>query len=407
MKILHTADWHLGKRLNEYSRIEEQRQVLDEICAIADAEGVDAVVIAGDLYDNFNPANDAVELFYKTVHRLSKNGKRAVIAIAGNHDSADRIDAPHPLAKECGIIFNGRPFSEIIPFKLDCGFEIIRSAPGFIEMKLPEMDYPLRLILTPYANEASMKQYLGTEDREEELRQILEKKWLQLANQYCDHRGVNILVAHLFFMQKGGPIPEEPEDEKPILHIGGAQAIFTENVPDQIQYVALGHLHRFQMLGKDPCPVVYSSSPLAYSLSEASQQKYVIVLDAEPGKSVKFTPIKLQSGKRLERKRFLNIEEALTWLHENQETYVEIKLVTENYIDAKVKRALYQAHDGILAIIPERLNDNNTIEEGINTVDLNKDIKDLFKDYFKHRIGQEPNDDIIGLLNEILNIEEQ
>lgn len=407
MKILHTADWHLGKRLVDYSRIVEQRQVLEEICTIADAENVDAVVIAGDLYDNFNPANDAVELFYKTVHKLSRNGNRAVIAIAGNHDSADRVEAPHPLARECGIIFSGRPFTEILPFKLDCGFEVLKSAPGFIEMKLPGTDYPLRLLLTPYANEATSRQFLGTEDREAELRKILEKNWQMLADQYCDAHGVNILVAHLYFMQKGGPAPEEPEDEKPILHMGGAQAIYTENIPRQMQYVALGHLHRFQVIDENPCPVVYSSSPLGYSLSEANQQKFVIVVEVEPMQPVKIKPIKLKAGKRLERKRFEDINDALAWLKDNQHTYVELTLVSDTFIDAKVKRALYQAHEGIVAIIPEIKDAQNVKGNAAAAIDLNKDVKELFKDYFMHRNGQAPNQDLLNLLNEVLEIEEE
>ncbi len=406
MKILHTADWHLGKRLMDFSRIEEQKLVLDEICTIADAEDVDAVIIAGDLYDNFNPANEAVELFYKTVHRLSKNGHRAVIAIAGNHDSADRVEAPHPLARECGIIFSGRPFTEIVPFKLDCGFELLRSAPGFIEMKLPKMDFPLRLLLTPYATEATTRSFLGTEDRDAQLRTMLAQRWQQLADTYCDDQGVNMLVAHLYFMQKDGPAPEEPEDEKPILHMGGAQAVYTENIPAQMQYVALGHLHRFQVIDQSPCPVVYSSSPLGYSLSEANQQKFVVVIEAAPAEPVKLKPIKLSAGKRVERKRFENVEDALQWLQENPQVYVELTLISDTYIDAKVKRALYQAHEGILGIIPEIKNDLQT-ENTTASIDLNKDVKSLFKDYFKYRHGQEPNDEIMDLLNEVLDIEEE
>ena len=104
MKILHTADWHLGKRLDNYSRIEEQIEVMNEICEIADEQNIDLVLVAGDLFDTFNPSVEAVELFYKTLKRLANNGQRPVIAIAGNHDSPDRIDAPDPLARECGII---------------------------------------------------------------------------------------------------------------------------------------------------------------------------------------------------------------------------------------------------------------------------------------------------------------
>ena len=105
LKILHTADWHLGKRLQEFSRLEEQKEVLDEICSIADQEEIDLVLLAGDIFDTFNPAHEAVELLYKTLRRLSKNGTRPVIAISGNHDSTQFVEAPDPLARELGIIF--------------------------------------------------------------------------------------------------------------------------------------------------------------------------------------------------------------------------------------------------------------------------------------------------------------
>ena len=200
MKILHTADWHLGKRLDSISRMEEQREVLAEICEIAEREKVDAVLIAGDLFDTFNPATDAVDLFYKTLKKLTNGGKRPVIAIAGNHDSPDRIEAPDPLARECGIIFAGYPQTEISPFELETGVKITKSAPGFIEISLAQYDYPLRLLLTPYANEYRMKTFLGTEDRDEELRTLLSEEWNKTTKKYCDKKGVNILMTHLFVM---------------------------------------------------------------------------------------------------------------------------------------------------------------------------------------------------------------
>ncbi|KKX47486.1 exonuclease SbcCD subunit D [Sphingobacterium sp. IITKGP-BTPF85] len=109
LKILHTADWHLGKRLDYFSRFDEQKVVLDEIVQIADQEQVDLVIVAGDLFDAFNPPVEAIELLYKTLKRLTKNGSRPVIAIAGNHDSPDRVDAPDSLARDCGIISRVNP----------------------------------------------------------------------------------------------------------------------------------------------------------------------------------------------------------------------------------------------------------------------------------------------------------
>src|SRR5690606_30138797 len=146
MKILHTSDWHLGKRLDYFSRLEEQRAVLTEICQLADAEDVDAIIVAGDLFHTFNPPVEAVELLYKTLRQLSHEGQRPVIAIAGNHDSADRIDAPDILARECGIIFIGYPQATIRPFHIKNGFSISKVTAGFLEISLPQYSYPLRII---------------------------------------------------------------------------------------------------------------------------------------------------------------------------------------------------------------------------------------------------------------------
>ena len=242
MKILHTADWHLGKRLETISRHEEQIIVLEEIERIADTQNVDAVIIAGDLFDTFNPPNESIDLLYKTCKNLSKNGERPVIAIAGNHDSPDRVEVPEHFARECGIVFIGFPDTIVSPFELPTGLKITRSDVGFIELKLPKFDYPLRIFAIPYVNENRLKVFLGTEDTDEKLRQLLSNKWQISADKYADDDGVNIAVAHLLIMRKGGAIPVESDDEKPI-RIGGASAIYTENFPKQFQYVALGHIH--------------------------------------------------------------------------------------------------------------------------------------------------------------------
>ena len=404
MKILHTADWHLGKRLQTYSRLEEQREVMDEICRIAEEQNVDVVLIAGDLYDTFSPPNEAIELFYKTLHRLANGGKRAVVGIAGNHDSPDRINAPDPLARACGIILCGRPLCEVKDCKMSSGMEVLRAEPGFVELRIPGYDYPLRLLLTPYANEATLRQYLGEEEREEELRRLLHEHWQHLADTYCDDKGVNMLMTHLFVTDEHNPQTEDEGDgERPILHMGGAQAIYTQNMPRQLQYAALGHLHRYQVVSKEPCPVVYSSSPLAYSFSEAHQPKFVVLLEAEPGKAVKMKPLRLESGRSLARKRFEELDEAISWLQENPHTFVEITLVCDKYLDAKTRKALFKAHDGIVNIIPEARKLENS-EKNLDSQVSNRqqDMTDLFKNYFKSRKGQEPSESIMALFKEVL-----
>jgi len=402
MKLLHTSDWHLGKRLENLSRLDEQKEVLNEICTIAEAEKVDAVIVSGDLFDTYNPSAEAVDLFYKTLKRLANNGKRAVIAIAGNHDSPDRIEAPDPLARECGILFSGYPNVIIPPFELESGLKVIQSEEGFAELLLPGSAHPLRLLLTPYANEFRLKAYLGHEDSEEELRKILDDKWVNLAKKYCDNRGVNILISHLFFAKKGAAMPEEPEEEKPILHVGGAQVIYSENIPPQIQYAALGHLHRRQTIDTNPCPVIYAGSPLSYSFAEADQKKYVVVLDVEPGKIPVVSNHELTKAKRLLRKKAGSVEEAVEWLLNHQSSLIELTMSTETYLTAEERKLLNHAHNGIVSIIPDVKGVNGDQLKSRKVIDLSKGMEEQFADYFRYEKGQEPNPGLMKLFREIL-----
>ena len=125
------------------------------------------------MFDTFNPPVETVDLFYKILKRLANNGSRLVIAIAGNHDSPDRIDAPYPLDKECGIIFIGNLDVQVPTMVVENGFEVTKSDVGFFEIKLPKFNFPLRIIATPYANEIRLKNYLGYEDKEYHLNQVL------------------------------------------------------------------------------------------------------------------------------------------------------------------------------------------------------------------------------------------
>ncbi len=406
MKILHTSDWHLGKYLNNFSRHSEQTEVLSEICDIAENEQVDAVIIAGDLFDTYNPPTESTELFYKTLKRLANNGKRVVIAIAGNHDSPDRIEAPDPLARECGIIFAGYPNSHIHEFELDSGIKVLQSAEGFISLALPNVEEPLRILLTPYANEFRLKTYLGHEHTEEEMRIVLEDKWQQTANLYCDDKGVNILVSHLLLIKKGDELPEEPEDEKPILYVGGAQVIYTENIPKQIQYTALGHLHRKQKINSSHGKVVYSGSPIAYSFSEAGQDKYVVLIEVKAGGIADVKDIKLTKGKVLQRKRSDNIDEAIVWLNENQQSLVELTMATDTYLTAEERKRIHAAHAGIISFIPDVKNHNTLSDSVKHNIDLSKNMEELFGEYFQHAKGQLPNEHLLKLFKEVLAEEE-
>lgn len=400
MKILHTADWHLGKRLDRFSRLEEQILVMDEIVQIADEQNVDLVLVAGDLFDNFNPSVEAIELFYKTLKRLSQNGKRPVIAISGNHDSPYLIDAPDPLARECGIILIGHPKAKVTPFELE-DFEISNSVEGMIELKLKNHDFPIRIVHTAFANEIRLKEYFG-ENKEDALNKVLAENWATIADEFCDENGVNILTTHLYMNKRGAPILEEPDGEKPI-KIGNADLIYSDTIPPQIQYTALGHLHAFRNIGTEEKPVVYSSSPLCYSFSEAGQTKYVSIIEAKPNQNVSYEKIALKNGKSLVRKTFDEVENAIEWLSENQNTFVELTLESETYLKAEERKMINNAHHGIVHLIP-KVKNQEINQKQLHDINLDQDIQSLFKDYFKSKNNaQEPNEDLLNLFNEILN----
>ncbi|MEZ4906511.1 MAG: exonuclease subunit SbcD [Saprospiraceae bacterium] len=402
MKILHTADWHLGKKLEGFYRLEEQKDVLDEIISIANNNKVDAVLIAGDIYDTYNPPTEAIELFYKTIRKLSRNGKVPVIAIAGNHDSPDRIEAPEPLAVQNGIFFIGYPDTKINLIKTDSGIEVTKSDHGFAEFKIPNNDEKLRIIFSAFANEYRLKKALSTDNNIMEFNQILLDNWNSLAEKYCDNNGINILLSHLFFTSKFHKTIESSEEEKPIVYVGGTQSIDIDSIPMNIQYTALGHLHRFQFIGEQEKNVVYSGSPLSYSFAEANQQKYVVLLDINAEKINTLEKIELKSGKSLLRVKFDNIDDAIIWLTENQNSLVELTIKTENYISSEDRKKLNNAHAGIVYINPEITKEGNTINDNID-IDLDQDIESLFRQYFNEKKNQDINDDLIGIFREIIS----
>ncbi|EIM75418.1 nuclease SbcCD subunit D [Nitritalea halalkaliphila LW7] len=405
LKILHTADWHLGKRLQEFSRLEEQRAVCEELIQRAEEQDVDLILLAGDIFDTFNPNHEAVELLYRTLRRLSKGGQRPIIAISGNHDSTQFIEAPDPLARELGILFYSR-YDTVLPTgRLDSGIEITASAPGFVALRLPQHPFPIRILLAPYANEVLLKRYLGEEDREEALRELLKLRWQELADTYFDEKGVNLFIGHFFFIPEGASPEPEPESERSILHVGGTQALFTSSIPAGTQYAALGHLHRcHQVDPKSPFPIYYAGSPLAYSFSEAEQHKHAVLVKALPGQKVHTELVPLHSGRPLYRKRFQNTSEALSWLEAHPDCLVEITLCVEEAIDAVSRKQLLQAHPGIVHLIPERQGQRSATQ-AIRAADLEKDMLSLFRMYVESSQGQPPSEELLTLFKEITSQE--
>lgn len=406
MKILHTADWHLGKKLEQYSRLEEQKAVLNELYEYVSKNDIDVVVVAGDIFDNFNPSAEAEQLLYSSLTKLGDYGNRLVVVIAGNHDSPDRIEAPSPLAMENGIIFCGFPLTIVPLFQHSSGsFEIINSEPGFVEVNLKQYTYPLRIIHTSYVSELRFKKMITSEIGEKDINALLSEHWSGLANKYMDNNGVNLLVSHLYVGNLGAVLPVESEDERSVKTVGGANIVYTSTIPSQIQYSALGHIHKYYNLGTKEKPIVYSSSILSYSFSEAGQQKYFIVVDVDPSGILSYVKQPIESGRKLVRLHANGLDEALRLVEENSDHFIELTLRLDRFFAAEDRVKISALSETIVNIIPVVNNANN-----IENTENNKEsvltigtMDEMFKAYFTYKHNIEPTDEIMNLFSEILS----
>ena len=283
--------------------------------------------------------------------------------------------------------------------------EVLKTEEGFAEFYVPRAKEKLRIIFSPYTNEYRLKKALDIENPEKEFNIILSEKWRNIALNSCDDSGVNILLSHLFFTAKNQKSKELTDEEKPIVYVGGTQSIDIELIPPQIQYTALGHLHRFQYIGEPANNVVYSGSPLSYSFAEADQKKYIVIVDITNEKVHSIEKHELKSGKSLKRMKFDSVGEAIDWLKDNQNTLVELTIKTENYISSEDRKRLNNAHSGIVYINPEFDKDINN-ESGEKDIDPDQDIESLFVDYFKEKKKQALNDRLRDLFREIVDGQE-
>ncbi len=402
MRILHTSDWHLGKNLEHISRIEEQREFIEYLCTAAEAQNIDLVLVAGDIYDTYNPSAAAEELFYDAIDRLNNRGKRAVLVIAGNHDNPERLCAASPLAYKNGIILLGYPGSDAALYKAKSGsIMIIDSGPGWLELCVPGCGHTAVIITLPYPSESRLEELLsGSADEAILQKAYSEKIGSILTSLSLKFRidTVNLIVGHLFL--RGG---KESESER-TLQVGGALTVNPDIFPDNAHYAALGHLHRPQEMRNSPCPTFYSGSPLAYSFSEAGHSKAVYVIDANPGESAVIEPLYLGCGKPLRRwVAEKGIGQAVAWCEEGRDTnaWVDLEITADRVLTSEEQKKLRTMHTGIINIRPRLLTEPVEVMDSGNRE--GRKIDELFKDFYRYRMGAEIGEDLMAAFIEILN----
>ncbi|MER0243613.1 exonuclease SbcCD subunit D [Streptomyces sp. HSW2009] len=283
MRFLHTSDWHLGRRFHTEDLIPAQRAFLDHLVDTAGTEDVDAILVAGDIYDRAIPSLDAVRLFSRALHQLADLDV-PIVMISGNHDSAHRLGVGSGLLARAGIHLRTDPATCDVPVLLE------------------DADGPVAVYGIPYLEPSLVRDRLEAEAASHRavLTAALDRIHADLtSNQAAGTRSV--VIAHAFVTSGTGQPEErrdseESESERDIA-VGGVAHVGSD-VFDSIDYVALGHLHGPQRVTDR---VHYSGSPLAYSFSEAGHTKSLTLVDLVPGAAPAVTHILCPVPMRLER----------------------------------------------------------------------------------------------------------
>ncbi len=298
MKLIHLSDLHLGKRVNEFSMLEDQRYILTEIIRIIDAEQPDAVVIAGDVYDKPVPSAEAVQLLDDFLCRLA-NRNLQVLMISGNHDSAERV------------AFGGRLME-------GSGIHISPAYDGIVKpVILNDKWGEVRFYLLPFLKPVHVRRFYP----EEEIETYTDALRVAVKHMNVEETTRNVLLTHQFVTGA-----ERCDSEE--VSVGGTDNV-DATVFDAFDYVALGHIHGPQQVCRPT--IRYCGSPLKYSFSEAKHQKSVTVIELEEkgGINLRTVPLVPRHDMREIRGRYMEVTAKSFYEQMKTDDYLRITLTDE------------------------------------------------------------------------------
>ena len=376
MKILHTSDWHIGKRLAGRDRLDEQRAALEEIASICDRESVDLVLVAGDVFDTFLPSAEAEDLFYESVKKIAGE-ERCVLLISGNHDDNIRLTAATALSEELGIYVYGN--AGHIP-KLCLNRRVFPVEAGANHIVFRSGEEEVFVNVLPYPNEARLKEDKNPDEK------FLDKmqRWMN-AGQSENKRGLpSVFLSHLFIA--GGAVSEGERE----IDLGGARAVPLSALP-QCDYTALGHLHKRQSFRGN---VVYSGSILQYAFDEAGAKKSVVLFDLGREGVQNERRIELTTGKQLVRLQADGVAAAAELVKNYPDCYIELTVFLKEPLLSSQVRELREANAGIVLILPQ-VSQEGQVAEAVSLKQLSD--SELFKTFYRKKFAQEPSDELTEL----------
>ena len=356
MRLLHLGDLHLGKAVGGFDLVEDQRYILDEILKITDEKSVDAVLIAGDVYDKSVPSEAATKLLDYFLNALVEK-KVTVFMISGNHDSDDRLNFGSRIFKNSGIFISAK-------FDGHLAGHVFRA--GGME---------INVYLLPFIKASQVKHYFPeetVETYEDAVKAVLKSADI-------DEKKCNLLVAHQFVAGKGSD---------PVL--GGSEGIGTKSVGlvekigydlfDKFDYAALGHIHSSQSVGREA--VRYSGSPLKYSLSEAGSEKSVPLITIREKNDLRIELVPLQPKRDMR-----HIKGKLETLLKKEnvtdpEDFMYVTLTDEDIIDDAMG-IIQQTYPNTIKIDYENSHTREAEQAEIVETGQNKSFQELIREFYQ------------------------
>lgn len=398
MKIIHTADWHLGKNLEGHSRLPEQKKFLQDFTDICRKEKADLILIAGDIYDNYNPPAMAEQLFYDTLKQLSRHGACMIVIISGNHDNPDRLTASGPLAKEHGIVMAGTP-NTVIPVGAYGQNEITQSGPGYIHATIH--GEKVNLLLVPFPSEKRLGElYLEHTGKDEENADAYTRRMRHLFSDLSRHfeeDAIRLVMSHLFVLNTDGDGSERS------VQLGGSYLLPGDIFPEEADYIALGHIHKPQKVpGKNNAR--YSGSPLHYNQREVSFCNQVLSITLTANGPCQIKEISIPVYKPIELWKCDSIEEAIARCEREKEkdSWVYLEIKSNHYIHEEEIKTMKRLKADILSIRPVLSQENPGAHSG-QMEDLPFEV--LVRNYYRKKFQTEMDEETFSLLMEILNDE--
>ena len=386
MRILHTSDWHIGHRLYERRRIEEHRQFLDWLLTTLQEHAVDVLLVAGDIFDTALPSSEATDLYYQFLFRLYNETHAHAVITAGNHDSPTRLAAPREFLRMGRIHVVG-----------------LASEPAECVLSLPSENPSVAIAAVPYLSENELS-HISFETEPERAERYRER--LKVFYRQCVERmppGVpKILMGHLFV--HGGRVGDSERN----IQIGGATAMQISDFPDDVAYIALGHLHRPHAISGAAHPVQYAGSPLPLRFNEANYAKKVYLLDVPASGDVRVEEIEIPIFKEL-RTVAGNLDEVglIAMSPEWDGKYIQVQLKLERPevgISDRIREMFHQHGGEVLSVEVEL--PAQTERQEIPIEDMRQPTE-IFEQFYREKFNESPDELMMKTFDELLQLVEE